>query len=125
VNTVIWIAQAVLAVAMLGAGTMKLTQSKEKLLASGTMDWTEDFVAPQIKGIGLLEVLASLGLLLPGILDIAPLLTAVAAVGVALLMLGAAATHLRRGEKQMLPVNAALLAIAVFIAIERFGPHTL
>jgi uncharacterized membrane protein YphA (DoxX/SURF4 family) len=125
VNTVIWIAQAVLAVAMLGAGTMKLTQSKEKLLASGTMDWTEDFVAPQIKGIGLLEVLAALGLLLPGILDIAPLLTAVAAVGVALLMLGAAATHLRRGEKQMLPVNAALLAIAVFIAIERFGPHTL
>jgi hypothetical protein len=34
VNTVIWIAHAVLAVAMLGAGTMKLTQSKDKLPAA-------------------------------------------------------------------------------------------
>jgi DoxX-like family len=65
----------------------------------------------------------ALGLLLPGILDIAAVLTAVGAIGVAVLMLGAAATHLRRGEQQMLPLNAALLAIAVFIAIERFGPH--
>jgi len=125
VNTVVWIAQAVLAVAMVGAGMMKLTRSKEKLLASGSMDWTEDFAEPQIKGIGVLEVLAALGLLLPGLLEIGPVLTPVAAVGVALLMLGAAATHLRRGEKEMLPVNAALLVIAVFIALQRFGPEAL
>jgi len=40
-------------------------------------------------------------------------------------MLGAAATQLRRGEKQMLPVNAVLLAIAVFVTIERFGSRAL
>jgi hypothetical protein len=122
-NTVVWIAQGLLAVAMLGAGAMKLTQSKQQLMASGQMDWTEDFPEPQIKGIGTLEVLAALGLILPALLDIAPALVGVAAVGVALLMLGAAATHIRRKEPQMVVVNLVIAAIALFIAIERFGPH--
>ncbi len=122
-NTVVWIAQGLLAVAMLGAGAMKLTQSKQQLMASGQMDWTEDFPEPQIKGIGALEVLAAIGLILPALLDIAPALVGVAAVGVALLMLGAAATHIRRKEPQMVVVNLVIAAIALFIAIERFGPH--
>jgi hypothetical protein len=42
-----------------------------------------------------------------------------------LLILGAGATHLLRGELQMLPVNAVLAALAPLIAIERFGPHSL
>ena len=123
-NTVLWIAQILLAVAMLGAGAMKLTQSEEALMASGSMDWTEDFAEPQIKGIGALEVLAALGLILPALLDIAPVLVGVAAVGVVLLMLGAAATHLRRKERQMVPVNLVIAAIAVFIAVMRFGPES-
>ncbi len=122
-NTVVWIAQGLLAVAMLGAGAMKLTQSKQQLMASGNMDWTEDFPEPQIKGIGTLEVLAAIGLILPALLDIAPVLVAVAASGVVLLMLGAAATHIRRKEPQMVVVNLVIAAIALFIAIERFGPH--
>ena len=122
-NTAVWIAQGLLAVAMLGAGAMKLTQSKAQLVASGNMDWTEDFAEPQIKGIGTLEVLAALGLILPALLDIAPVLVGVAAIGVVLLMLGAAATHLRRKEGQMVAVNLVIAAIAVFIAVMRFGPE--
>ena len=38
-------------------------------------------------------------------------------------MLGAAATHLRRKEGQMVPVNLVIAAIAVFIAVMRFGPE--
>ena len=123
-NTVTWIAQGLLALAMLAAGGMKLSQTKEQLMASGNMDWTEDFSAPQIKGIGTLEVLAALGLILPAVLDIAPVLVGVAAVGVVLLMLGAVATHLRRKEGQMVPVNLVIAAIAVFIAVMRFGPES-
>ena len=122
-NTAVWLAQGLLAVAMLGAGAMKLTQSKQQLMASGNMDWTEDFPEPQIKGIGTLEVLAALGLILPALLDLAPVLVGVAAVGVVLLMLGAAATHLRREEGQMVPVNLIIAAIAVFIGVMRFGPE--
>jgi hypothetical protein len=123
-NTAVWIAQGLLALAMLAAGGMKLAQSKEQLVASGSMDWTEDFPEPQIKGIGTLEVLAALGLILPALLDIAPVLVGVAALGVVLLMLGAAATHVRRQEGQMVPVNLVIAAIAVFIAVMRFGPES-
>jgi len=121
-NTIVWIAQGLLAVAMLGAGAMKLTKPKAELQSSG-MAWVEDFTESQVKGIGSLEILAAFGLIVPALLDLAPVLVAVAAVGVVLLMLGAAATHVRRGEGQMVPVNLAIAAIAVFIAVMRFGPE--
>jgi uncharacterized membrane protein YphA (DoxX/SURF4 family) len=124
-ETVIWIAQAVIAAIMVMAGMQKLARTKEQLLASGTMNWTEDFAPGQIKGIGTLEVLAAIGLIVPAALDVAPVVTALAAMGVVLLMLGAAATHQRRGERQMLPINLTIAAVALFIAIERFGPHAL
>ena len=123
-NTMIWIAQGLLAAAMLGAGLPKLTKTKEQLGASDNMTWTEDYTDSQIKAIGTLEVLAAIGLIVPALIDVAPVLVAVAASGVVLLMLGAAATHLRRGEKQVLPINLAIAAIALFIAVERFGPHS-
>jgi uncharacterized membrane protein YphA (DoxX/SURF4 family) len=123
-ETVIWIIQGLLAAAFAMAGLMKLSRPKEQLAASGQA-WVEDFDERQVKGIGALELLAAIGLILPAALDIAPALTAVAASGVVLLMLGAGATHLRRGEIQMLPVNLVLGALALFVAIERFGPHSL
>jgi uncharacterized membrane protein YphA (DoxX/SURF4 family) len=123
-ETVIWIAQGLLAAVLLIAGSMKLAQPKQRLAAAGQA-WVEDFDAQQVKGIGVLELLAAIGLLLPAALDLVPMLTPIAAAGVVLLMLGASATHLRRGELQMLPVNVVLAALALFIAIERFGPHSL
>jgi hypothetical protein len=123
-ETVIWIAQGLLAAVFLMAGSMKVAQPKQRLAASGQA-WVEDFDERQIKGIGSLEIAAAVGLIVPAAVEIAPVLTALAASGVVLLMLGAGATHLRRGELQMLPVNVVLAVLALFIAIERFGPHAL
>jgi hypothetical protein len=75
--------------------------------------------------IGLLEVLGALGLILPGALGIAPMLVPVAAMGLAVTMVGAIATHLRRGEYDRLAVPLVLFAPALFVAIERFGAHSL
>jgi hypothetical protein len=124
-ETIIWIAQGLLAAVMLAAGITKLARTRQQLLASGSMDWVEDFAARQIKGIGVLELLAAVGLIVPAGFDIAPVFTALAASGVVLLMLGAAATHLRRGEAQMLAVNMVIAALAAFVAVVRFGPHSL
>ena len=118
-NLVLWIAAAVLAVAFLAAGAMKLTQPKEKLAQSG-MGWTEDFSPGAIKAIGALEVLAAIGLILPAARDIVPDLVPVAAVGLVVLMLGAVVTHLRRKESQMVVVNVVLIALAAFVAWGRF-----
>lgn len=54
---------------------------------------------------------------------LAPALVGIATVGVSLLMLGAAATHVRRGENRLVPVNLVIAAIAIFIAVMRFGPE--
>jgi uncharacterized membrane protein YphA (DoxX/SURF4 family) len=117
----LWIIAGLLAAAFLMAGLMKLTKSKEQLAAN--MPWVEDFSAGQVKAIGTIEILGALGLILPAALDIAPILTPIAATGLALNMAGAAATHLRRGEKQMVPINLALLVLAAFVAVMRFGPN--
>lgn len=121
-NIVLWIIAGLLAVAFLGAGTMKIVQPKEKLAASG-MAWTEDFSPGMIKTIGLLEVLAAIGLILPAALNIVPVLVPLAAVGLIALMIGAAVTHGRRGETAMIAINVVLLALAGVVAWGRFGPY--
>ena len=122
-NVVLWIIASVLAVAFLGAGLMKVAQPKEKLAASG-MGWTEQFPPAAIKLIGGLEVLAAIGLILPAALDIAPVLVPLAALGLVLMMIGAAITHARRNETQMIAANVVLLVLAAVVVWGRFGPYS-
>ena len=122
-NIVLWIIAIVLAVAFAGAGLMKLTQPKEKLAASG-MGWTEQFSPGAIKAIGALEVLAAIGLILPAVLDVVPVLVPLAALGLVLMMIGAAITHARRKENPMIGANLVLLILAAVVAWGRFGPYS-
>jgi uncharacterized membrane protein YphA (DoxX/SURF4 family) len=121
-DTVLWIIAGLLALAFGAAGLMKLTQPKAKLASSG-MAWTEDFSDGQVKGIGTVEVLGAIGLILPAALGIAEILTPLAAAGLALTMVGAAITHIRRGEGKSVPINVILGGLALFVAIMRFGPN--
>jgi len=122
VNVVLWIIAIVLALAFLAAGLMKLSRSREQLAAQG-MGYVEDFSPATIKAIGVAEVLAAIGLILPGITGIAPILVPLAATGLVLLMIGAIVTHLRRHEAPMVIVNVVLLLLAAVVAWGRFGPY--
>lgn len=122
-NTALWIIQGILATIFLGAGLNKLTQPKEKLEAK--MGWVNDFDARSVKTIGLLEILAGLGLILPSVLDMALPLTAWAAIGLVVLMIGAAATHVRRKKPLMIVPTLILVALAAVAAWGRFGPYSL
>lgn len=121
-NTVLWILQGILAAAFLGAGFMKLTQPREKLEAN--MGWVNDFASGRVKAIGLLEMLAGLGLILPAVLDIAPVLTAWAAIGLMVLMIGAAVTHARRKEPLMIFPTLILAALAAVAGWGRLGTYS-
>lgn len=121
-NVVLWVIAVLLALVFLIAGLMKLAQPKEKLAASG-MAWTEDFSAGAVKGIGVLEVLGALGLILPAVSGIAPVLTPLAALGLALVMVGAISVHVRRKENQPIIINVVLLVLAAVVAWGRFGPY--
>lgn len=121
-NVVLWIIAGLLAAAFLGAGVMKLSKSKEQLVSSG-MGWAESYPAGAVKAIGAVELLAALGLVLPALLDIAPVLVPLAAAGLAMIMVGAAVVHARRGEYQAIIANVVLLILAAVVAWGRFGPY--
>ncbi len=122
-NTVLWILQGLLGAIFLATGLTKLTQPRAKM-AAGPMSWAARVSDRQFRTIGLLEVGGAVGLVLPGALGIAGVLTPLAAVGLAMAMVGAVITHVRLGETDRVAAPLILLLLLVFVAIERFGPHS-
>ena len=123
-NLTLWIVAGLLAVAYLACGAGKLIVPKEKLAAFRGAGWVEDFSAGTVKAIGALEVLAAVGLILPAALDIAPVLVPLAALGLVLIMVGAAITRIRRHEAKSMVADLVYLALAGFVAWGRFGPES-
>jgi hypothetical protein len=121
-NTFLWIVAGQLAVVFLASGARKVTQPKEKLAANG-MGWTEDFSAKAVVTIGALELLAALGLILPAVFDVMVLVVPIAALGLVLLMAGAATSHAKRHELHMILVNLVLAGLASVVVWGRFGPY--
>ena len=117
----LWILQILLGGMMAMAGVMKLMQGRAKLLEDPRMGWVEDYSDAAVRGIGAAELAAGIGLIFPWWLDIAPVLTPLAALGVVAVQIGAMLTHRRRGEMQMLAVNGILAVVALIVAVGRFG----
>jgi hypothetical protein len=125
VNLALWIVAGLLAVAYLAGGGLKLIMPKEKLAAVGpSARWADDFSAGGVKAIGALEVLAAVGLILPAVLDIAPVLVPLAALGLVAIMIGATITRLRRREFTLMVLDVVYLALAAFVAWGRLGPES-
>ncbi|MBB5868123.1 putative membrane protein YphA (DoxX/SURF4 family) [Allocatelliglobosispora scoriae] len=124
-NLFLWIVAGLLAVAYLFGGGLKVILSKEKIAAFGpSARWVEDFSAGSVKAIGALEVLGSVGLILPAALGVLPVLTPMAALGLAMIMVGATITRIRRGEFTLMAVDLVYLALTAFVAWGRFGPES-
>ncbi|MFD9701025.1 DoxX family protein [Lentzea sp. NPDC059081] len=119
-NIALWVVQGLLAAAYLAAGGMKIVQPREQMVASGRFEWAKDMTDAGVKGIGVVEVLGALGLVLPWLTGIAPVLTPIAAVGLVIVQVLAARVHVKYGETKSLPVNVVLLLLAAFVAVGRF-----
>jgi hypothetical protein len=85
------------------------------------MGYVEDFSQTQVRLIGTAEVLGAVALIVPQATGVLTWLTPAAAIGFALLMVGAAITHLRRKEPQVLGANTILFVLAAFVAIGRIA----
>ncbi|MGV9789815.1 DoxX family protein [Streptomyces sp. NPDC003435] len=120
----LWISAWVLIVVAFVGGVSKTFVPKEKLAAVHGGGWTEGVGARSIKALGVLELLAAAGLVLPALLDRVPVLVPVTASCWVLLMIGAMATHGRRREFGFVALNLVYLALAAFIAWGRFGPES-
>ena len=110
----LWVAQVLLAGMFLMTGFMKLTQPVDAL--AGQMPWVLTVPVALVRFIGAAELAGALGLLLPSLTRIQPRLTALAALGLALITLFASAFHLSRGEGAMVPMTLVLAALAAFVA---------
>ncbi len=121
-NIALWIAQGLLALAYLVAGGLKLVRPREQLVASGNFDWMRDSSDAGVQAVGLVEILGALGVILPRLTGIAPILTPIAAICLVVVQIGALRVHLVRHERRPLPANVLLLLLAAFVAAGRFLP---
>lgn len=120
----LWIIAGLLAAAFLLAGSAKLLLPPARLAQAPGGGWAEDFSPGFVKTLGALEVLGAVGLILPAALDIAPVLVPLAAIGLGIIMVGAAVVMVRRAEPRHALVNLTYLSLALLVAIFRFGPES-
>lgn len=108
----LWVVQVALALAFGMIGVTKLTTSEADIIQqSGEL--VEKYGVGLIRFIGISEVLGALGLILPAALRILPVLTPLAALGLAIIMVLATALHASKGEPIVTQVIFLLLALFV------------
>jgi uncharacterized membrane protein YphA (DoxX/SURF4 family) len=126
-NTTLWLGQALLAAIFLFSGITKSTMSRERMLATGQTGGAA-FPLPVTRFAAICELLAVLGLIAPRLVDIAPALTGWAAIGLAVVMVGAISMHIRLAITQDKPAEwrnvaatMAILVVCVFVAVGRLA----
>jgi uncharacterized membrane protein YphA (DoxX/SURF4 family) len=114
-NVLLWVLQVLLALAFLGHGGLMLFPPAaivEQMNAS-LPRWFQIF-------IGVAEVLAAVGLTLPGLTRIQPKLVSAAAAGLMIVMISATFFHTMRGELSSAATTAVLLVMATYVAYMRW-----
>jgi len=113
-NIVLWILQVLLALAFIAHGWLFLAPPPEiaAKMNEALPRWFQLF-------LGVAEILAGIGLTLPGLTRIKPRLVVWAAGGIMIVMVSATVWHSMRGEISSAIVTLVLLAIATFVAYMR------
>jgi putative oxidoreductase len=113
-NITLWVLQVLLAIAFLAHGWLFLTPPPAiaEQMNAALPRWFQLF-------LGVAEVLAGVGLTLPGLTRIAPWLISWAAGGIMIVTASATVFHLVRGEISSAAITLLLLAMATFVAYMR------
>ena len=123
-NVVLWILQVLLALLFLFAGGTKLIMPLDVLLQQGSPN---QVMLPGwfIRFIGVVEVLGALGLILPGLLKNRQYLTPLAALGLAIIMIGAVVVTIMGDGVKLAIGPFVFLLLLLFIAYARWRvqPH--
>ncbi len=117
-NAVLWIMQFLLAGMFAMAGYGKISNSVQQHIADGHIKPGASIVPIRI--LGILEWLGCIGIIVPGLTGIAPVLTPVAALGFCLVMIAGIVNHALKGEYKMLPLLSVILLLAATVAYFRF-----
>lgn len=118
-NIALWVAAVLVALLFAMAGFNKVAKSREDL--AKMLPWTSEYPLGFTRFIGIAELLGALGLILPQATGIAPILTPIAAIGLAIIMALATVFHIKRGESKAIGMNLIILALSLFVAIGRIA----
>ena len=114
-NSGLWILQVLLGAMFLFHGLFMLFPSAEMVAMINANIGAELRIF-----IGVAEVVAVAGLILPGLTRIMPFLTSLAAAGLIIVMVCATAMHASRGETSSAITTAILLVLLTLVAITRW-----
>jgi ABC-type uncharacterized transport system permease subunit len=117
-NTTLWILQSIIAFAFMFSGVNKSIFSEQKLVASGQTG-VEGLPLRLIRFIGISEIFGAIGIIVPLLVNILPVLTIVSAICFALIMILAARIHYKRHEYKNVFINTIIFFICLFIAYGR------
>jgi uncharacterized membrane protein YphA (DoxX/SURF4 family) len=114
-NKLLWVLQVLLAVAFVAHGWLFLFPPAEMVPVMNAI------IAPAFRRfIGVAEILAAIGLILPGLTRVAPWLVPSAAAGLMIVMIGAVIAHVSRGEVSSAINTAILFVLVTFVAYMRW-----
>ena len=113
-NIVLWTLQVLLAAVFFAHGWLFLSPPPEivEQMNASLPRWFQLF-------LGVAEVLAAVGLILPGLTRIMPELVVWAAGGIVIVLVSATGFHLMRGEISSAIITLGLLIVATFLAYMR------
>jgi uncharacterized membrane protein YphA (DoxX/SURF4 family) len=114
-NILLWVLQVLLALAFFAHGCLFLFPPAAIVdqMNASLPRWFQ-------LSLGIAEILAAVGLTLPGVARIQPGLVPAAAAGIMIVMICATAFHVSRGEVSSAITTLALLAVATFVAYMRW-----
>ena len=115
----IWFIQGILCGVFLLTGLMKTFLSKEKILKTAGPA-VNDLTGTQLRLAGISEIAGAIGMILPVYLDIYPILTPLAGIGLALSMLVALSLNVEHKQSKRVAANIVFLAMAIGVAIYYF-----
>ncbi|MEZ7125324.1 DoxX family protein [Nonomuraea sp. AD125B] len=121
-NGVLWALQAVFGFFFAGSGFGKVLLYDAALYAEAprAVAWYAAVPQSLIVFIGICEVLGGVGLILPAMAKVKPVLTPLAGAGLTLTMILAAGFHIVRGEYALVPANLLLGGASALIAAGRW-----
>lgn len=114
-DTVITVIQAIFGFLLPVGGLAKIILPYAKYTSIPAVAWSKEFKPEHIRLLGILELSGGIGLIVPLFVPSLMMLTPVAAVGIALYMAGAMATHLRRSEYLLMLGNLTVFLVPALI----------
>lgn len=103
-----------LALLFVGAGSAKVMTPLPELAKS--LPYIADLPGWLVRFIGISEIAGAVGLILPGISRVVPMLVAWSAWGLCAVMVLATLFHLLRSEISAMPLTIVIGAVAAFVA---------